>query len=70
MKHIKSFSILENDTFRNSDEILTIGEKKIDITKLNKKQQQDIYNLISEFDTTMSREELSETVELYILSIS
>lgn len=70
MKFIKSFELFEDKKIKNTDEILTIAGKKVNITKLNSKQQQDIYGIINQFDTTLSEKELLKTVELYIMSIS
>lgn len=70
MKLIKSFKLFEKTNIKNSDEILTIAGKKVDISDLNKSEQQDIYDIISEFDTTLSEKELLKTVELYISSVS
>lgn len=56
MKFIKSFSLFEDKEIRNYDEILSIGGKELDISNLTKKQQLDIYSLISEFDTQFTEE--------------
>ena len=70
MRFLQSFKMFEKSDIKNSDEILTIGDKTIDITKLTKNQQQDIYDLISKFDTQMTEDELIDTIELYIKSLS
>lgn len=70
MKFIKSFELFEGRNIKNTDEILTIAGKKVDITKLTSKQQKDIFGIISQFDTKLSEKELLKTVELYIMSIS
>lgn len=70
MKFIKSFSLFEDKEIRNYDEILSIGGKELDISNLTKKQQLDIYSLISEFDTQFTEEELLNAIEVYILSLS
>ena len=70
MKFLKSFVLFENQKIKNSDEILTINGKKVDISHLSKDNQQDIFDIISEFDNTLPEEELFKTIELYILSVS